>query len=220
MMDLVWVWVTSQQKPHISTPGCQGIYPVSKSVCINWYILNGAAFKICWVLSCLSSTAGVLGLLLHRKVQEALGKGQLQRMLWSRFLIVWVGNAIAYSRRQERTFASLKKSKVHIWLSNLLQPENSVLNTEIYSKWKKLFYIDVNSYVIEFLWGHNCLYVCTFPGTVLYLPKLSVEKAEWPALAGCASGLIIALFMGICFLCPVIGTTSFPSSHWPGSGHV
>lgn len=223
MMDLVWVWVTTKQKPQISTPGCQGIYPGSRCICINWYILSGAAFKICWVLPCLSSTAEVLWLLLQRKVQEALGKEQLKRTLWSRLLIVWVGDGIAYSRRQERTFGSLKKSKVQIWLSNLLQPENPALNTEIYSKWKKLFYIDVNSYVIEFLWGHNCLDVCTFPGTILYLPKWSVEKAEWPALAGCASGLIIALFMGIFLLCPVLGTASFPDSnfhHWPGPGHV
>lgn len=175
------------------------------------------------VLSCLSSTASVLWLLLQRKVQEALDKEQLKRMLWSRFLIVWVGDEIAYSRRQKRTFASLKKSEVQIQLSNLLQPENPVLNTEIYSKWKKLFYTDVNSYVIEFLWGHNCLDVCSFLGTVLYLPKWSVEKAEWPALAGCASGLIIALLMGIFLLCPVLGTTSFPNSHchhWPAPGHV
>lgn len=103
-------------------------------MCVNWYILNGAAFKISLVLSCLSSTADVLWLLLQRKVQEALGKEQLKRTLWSRLLIVWVGDEIAYSRRQKRTFASLKKSKVQIWLSNLLQAENPVLNSEIYSK--------------------------------------------------------------------------------------
>lgn len=73
-------------------------------------------------------------MLLQRKVLAALGKEELKRMLWSRFPIVWVGDEIAYSRRQKRTFASLKKSKVQIQLSNLLQPENPVLNSEIYSK--------------------------------------------------------------------------------------
>lgn len=52
-------------------------------------------------------------------------------------LIAWVGDEIVYNRRQKRNFVSFKKSKVQIWLSNLLQPENPVLNTEIYSKWKK-----------------------------------------------------------------------------------
>lgn len=194
---------------------------------INWYILNGIAFKICWVFSCLSSTGDAeqlncSGCFSKERCKKHSARNSWRRMLWGRFLIVWVGNEIAYSRRQKRTFASLKKSKVQIQLSNLLQPENPVLNTDIYSKWKKLFYIDVNSYVIEFLWGHNCLDVCTFPGTVLYLPKWSVEKAEWPAVAGCASGLIIALLMGILLLCPMLGATSFPNSHChlPGPGHV
>lgn len=115
-----------------------------------------------------------------------------------------------------------KKSKVQILLSDLLEPENPVLNTEIYSKWKKLFCIDVNSYVIEFLWGHNCLSICSFPGTILHLPKWSVEKAEWPALPGCASDLIIALFVGIFLLCSMRRTASFPNSpchYWPGPGY-
>lgn len=95
-----------------------------------------------------------------------------------------------------------------IQLANLLQARSSVLNTEIYSKWKKLFSVDVNSYVIGFLWGHNCRNVCSFPGTVLYLPKWSVEKTDWPALAGCASGLIIALLVGRLLLCPIRRTNS------------
>lgn len=93
-------------------------------------------------------------------------------------------------------------------LANLLQARNSVLNTEIYSKWKKLFSVDVNSYVIGFLWGHNCRNVCSFPGTVLYLPEWSVEEAEWPALTGCASGLIIAVLVGKLLLCPIWRTNS------------
>lgn len=155
------------------------------------------------------------------RVQKARGNEQLKRSSWSWWLIAWAGDEIACNRRQKRTFASLKKSKVQI-KSNLLQPENKVLKTEIYSKWKKLFCIDVNSYVIEFLWGHNWLNVCSFPGTILYLPKWSVEKAEWPALPGCASGLIIALFVGIFLLCPMLRTASFPNNHchyWPSPGY-
>lgn len=117
-------------------------------------------------------------------------------------VVAWV-DVIAYNK----TFASLKKLKF-IQLANLLQARNSVLNTEIYSKWKKLFSVDVNSYVIGFLWGHNCRNVCSFPGTVLYLPKWSVEKADWPALTGCASGLIIVLLVGRLLLCPIRRTNS------------
>lgn len=155
-------------------------------------------------------------------MQKAQGSKQLKRTSGRWLLVAWVGDEVAYSRRrQKRTFVSLKKSKVQIQLSNILQPKNSVLNTEIYSKWKKLFCIDVNSYVIEFLWGHNCLNVCSFPGTILYLPKWSVEEAEWPALTGCASGLIIALFVRIFLLCPIRRIASLPINwccHWPEMG--
>lgn len=217
-MDLVWVWVTPKWNPQISVLRCKGIYPGSRHVCINWYTLNCAPFKICWVLSCLSSLQTCSGFSSKERCRK-----HWPRSSWRRHLeaTAWVGDEIAYNRRQKRTFASLR-SKVQIQLSNLPQPENPVLNTEIYSKWKKLFCIDVNSYVIEFLWGYNCLNICSFPGTILYLPKWSVEKAEWPALPGCASGLIIALFVGIFLLCPMLRTASFPNNYchyWPGPGY-
>jgi len=171
-MDLVWVWVTPKWKPQVSALRCKRHDPGSRQVCINWNTLNCAVFKTCWVFSCLKLTADVSWFLLQRKVQKVLGNEQLKWTSWSRLVIAWVGDEITCNGRQKRTFASLKKSKVQIWLSNLLQSENPILNTEIDSKQKKLFCIDVNSYVIEFLWDHNCSRKTTFRQFFIWLNEV------------------------------------------------